>query len=70
MKIDKSLILSFVAPLMIFMSIVGLIRREANKKIFYIPVGLMGIFMILEKDFSRKRSRKNILEKIKSYKKS
>jgi len=67
MKIDKSLILSFVAPLMICLSTIGLIFKQQNKKIFYLPIGLMGIFIILEKDISRKLNRKNLLKKIKSY---
>ena len=70
MKIDKVFILSFVAPIMILISTVGLIFRQDNKKIFYLPIGLMGIFLILEKDVTRKLSRRNILRKIKSYQKS
>ena len=69
MKINKGLILSFVAPFMILISAIGLIFRENNKKIFYLPIGLMGISMILEKDLRRKLDRKNILRKIKSYRK-
>ena len=69
MKINKGLILSFVAPFMILISTIGLIFRENNKKIFYLPIGLMGISMILEKDLRRKLDRKNILRKIKSYRK-
>tara|TARA_Y100001968_G_scaffold179882_1_gene164777 strand:- start:1046 stop:1261 length:216 start_codon:yes stop_codon:yes gene_type:complete len=69
MKIDKALILSFVAPLMILISAIGLILRQENKKIFYLPIGLMGIFIILEKDVSRKFTRRKLLKKIKSYKK-
>ena len=67
MKINKSVILSFVAPLMICLSTIGLIFKQQNKKIFYLPIGLMGIFIILEKDISRKLNRKNLLKKIKSY---
>ncbi len=69
MKINKVLILSFVAPFMILISAIGLILRENNKRIFYLPIGLMGISIILEKDIKRKLERKNILEKIKSYQK-
>ena len=67
MKINNKFILSFVAPLMIVISAVGLILRENNKKIFYLPIGLMGISIILEKDVKRRLDRKNILTKIKSY---
>ena len=69
MKIITRFILSFVAPFMILISFIGLILRENNKKIFYMPIGLMGITIILEKDFRRKLDRKNILKKIKSYQK-
>ena len=70
MKINKVLILSFVAPLMIFISAIGLLLRDYKKKIFYLPIGLMGISIILEKDVRRKLDRKNIFKKIKSYPKS
>ena len=69
MKINKRFILSLVAPLMILISAFGLVFKEKNKKIFYVPIGLMGIAIILEKDVGRKLDRKNILKKINSYKK-
>ena len=69
MKINKRFILSFVAPFMILLSATGLILRDDTRKIFYLPMGLMGIAIILEKGVSRKLHRKNILEKIKSYQK-
>ena len=67
MKLYKAFIFSFVAPIMILISTFGLILRQDSKKIFYLPIGLMGIFLILEKDVTRKLSRRNILRKIKSY---
>ena len=67
MKTNKGFILSFVAPLMILISAAGLIFRDKTKKIFYFPIGLMGILIILEKDVRRKIDRKNIYEKIKSF---
>ena len=70
MKINSRFILSFVAPFMIFLSATGLILKENTKKIFYLPIGLMGIAIILEKDLKRRLDRKNILTKIKSYQKS
>ena len=69
MKIDQAFILSFVAPIMILLSTIGLIFSQDNKKIFYLPIGLMGIVLILEKDVSRKFNRRNIFKKIKSYQK-
>tara|TARA_B100000242_G_scaffold269376_1_gene220129 strand:+ start:511 stop:726 length:216 start_codon:yes stop_codon:yes gene_type:complete len=69
MKINKLLILSFVAPLMIIVSTIGIILKENTKKIFYLPIGLMGIVIILEKDVKRRLDRKNIFKKIKSFQK-
>jgi len=69
MKINKRFILSFVAPFMIFISGIGLIFRDNSRKIFYLPIGCMGIVIILERVISRQMDRKNILKKIKSYQK-
>ena len=70
MKINKRYFLSFVAPFMILISAIGLIFRDNSKKIFYLPIGLMGIGIILERGMSRQLDRKNILKKIKSYQKN
>ena len=70
MKINKRFIISFVAPLMILLSLIGLILRNNPRKIFYVPIGLMGFSIILEKDVRRRFNRKNILKKIKSYQQS
>ena len=67
MKFEKAYIFSLVAPLMILLSIIGFISREDSKKIFYVPIGLMGVFIILEKELSRGIKRKKFLTKIKSY---
>ena len=69
MKVNKRFILSFVAPLMIFISAMGLIFRNNSRKIFYLPIGLMGVVIILERGISRQLDRKNILKKIKSHQK-
>ena len=69
MKINKRLILSFVAPFMILISATGLIFRANSRKIFYLPIGLMGISIILERGISRQLNRKNILKKVESYQK-
>ena len=70
MNINKRFILSFVAPFMIFISAAGLIFRDNSRKIFYLPLGLMGIVIILERGISRQLDRKNILKKRKSYQKA
>ena len=68
MKFEKAYIFSLVAPLMILLSIIGFISRKDSKKIFYLPIGLMGIFIISEKELSRRLKRKKILNKIKTCK--
>ena len=67
MKINKRFILSFVAPFMILMSSIGFLLRDNSKKMFYLPIGLMGISIILEKEVRRRLDRENILKKINSY---
>ena len=70
MNFNKRFFLSFVAPFMILISSIGLIFRENSKKIFYLPIGFMGVVIILERGISRQLDRKNILKKIKSYQKA
>jgi len=69
MKINKGLIFSLVAPFMILISAISFMLRDNDKRIFYLPMGLMGISIIFEKNARRKFYRKDILGKIKSYKK-
>ena len=70
MKINKRFILSFVAPFMILISAMGLIFRDNSRKIFYLPIGLMGVVIIFERGIRRQLDRRNILKKIKSYQKN
>ena len=70
MNINKRFILSFVAPFMILISAIGLILKDNSRKIFYLPIGVMGVAIILERGISRQLDRKNILKKIKSYQKA
>jgi len=70
MNINKRFILSFVAPFMILISAVGVIFRGNSRKIFYLPIGVMGVVIILERGISRQLDRKNILKQIKSYQKA
>ena len=65
MKFEKAYVFSLVAPLMILLSIIGFISRKDSKKIFYLPIGLMGLFIISEKELSRGLKRRKILNKIK-----
>ena len=70
MKMNKGFVFSIVAPFMILMSSLGLLISDDTKKIFYLPIGLMGISIILEKEVRRRIDRENILKKIKSYQKN
>ena len=70
MNINKRFILSFVAPFMILISAIGFIFRDNSRKIFYLPIGLMGIVIIVEKGVKRQLNRNNLLIKIKSYQKA
>ena len=67
---SKTLIFSFVAPLMVLISVLGLFLSNDKKKIFYLPICFMGIGIILERGVSRKLNRENILKKINSYQKN
>ena len=69
MKINKRFIFSFVAPFMILISAIGIIFKDNYRKIYYLPIGLMGIVIILERGVTRQLHRKNILKKIRSYQK-
>ena len=69
MKNNKRFMLSFVAPFMILLSAFGLILRDNSRKIYYLPIGLMGISIIMEKDITKRLDRKNLLNKIKTYQK-
>ena len=66
MNINRRFILSFVAPFMILISAIGLIFRDNSRKIFYLPIGVMGVVIILERGISRQLDRRNILKKIKA----
>ena len=69
MTMNKRFILSFVAPIMVGISAIGLLLRGNTRKIFYLPIGLMGITIILERGVSRQFDRRNLLKKIKAYQK-
>jgi len=67
MKFEKLFLFSLVAPFMILLSTIGLITSKNSKKIFYLPIGLMGFVMVAEKDLGRRFKRMRILNKIKSF---
>ena len=67
MKFEKGFIYTLAAPLMIVLAVTGFLIRKDNKQFYYVPIGLMGVVIILEKEISRRFKRKKILNKIKSY---
>ncbi len=58
-----------IAPTMIVISILGFTFRSNLKKNFYLPIGIIGIYLLIERELSRKINRKNILHKIKFFSK-
>ena len=52
---------------MILIAVLGLTFRENRKKYFYVPIGIIGIYLVTEKEYTRKTYRKNILNKIKIF---
>ena len=60
---------SFVAPLMIIIAIVGASFQSERKKIFYLPIGSIGIYSIISRDLKRRNSRQSIFKKVQSIQK-
>jgi len=58
---------TLIIPLMILISFLGLTFRENKKKYFYVPIGIIGVYLIAEKEFNRKINREDILNKIKNF---
>ena len=58
---------SLVAPLMIIIAIIGFSLSIQRKKIFYLPIGSIGLYLIISKDFNRRKARGMILKKVQSY---
>tara|TARA_Y100001933_G_scaffold92926_1_gene93688 strand:- start:42 stop:254 length:213 start_codon:yes stop_codon:yes gene_type:complete len=67
MQLKNNCFYKSLGPIMILISIIGFTFRENSKKIFYLPIGMVGIYLIAEGEFKRKIKRKNIFNKIKSF---
>ena len=67
MKLKKNYYYTFITPLMIIISFLGLTLRENEKKHFYVPLGIVGVYLIAEKEYHRKINRAEILKKIKNF---
>ncbi len=68
LKTKKFFIYTLIAPIMIIITIIGYITREEKKKNFYLPLGAVGLYLILDKEFNRRILRNNTLKKIKFFK--
>ena len=58
---------TYITPLMIIIACLGLIFRENGKKPFYVPFGIIGVYLVAEKEYHRKTNRAEILNKIKNF---
>ena len=52
---------------MLVIAFLGLTLRENKKKYFYVPIGITGIYLVAEREYTRKINRANILNKIKNF---
>ena len=67
MKLKNNYLYTFITPLMIIIAFLGLTFRENGKKHFYVPIGIIGIYLVVEKEYHRKTNRAEILNKIKNF---
>tara|TARA_Y100000589_G_scaffold5863_1_gene5071 strand:+ start:260 stop:427 length:168 start_codon:yes stop_codon:yes gene_type:complete len=52
---------------MILIACLGFTFRDNRKKIFYIPLGMTGIYLVVEREYNRKANRRDLLNKIKIF---
>ena len=67
MKLKNNYRYTFITPLMIIIAFLGLTFRENGKKHFYLPIGIVGLYLVAEKEYRRKTNRAEILNKIKNF---
>ena len=67
MKSKNNYQYTFVAALMILIAFLGITFRENRNKYFYIPIGIIGVYLVAEREFNRKTNRYDILNKIKNF---
>ena len=60
---------TLITPLMILIAFLGLTFRENRKKYFYVPIGIIGVYLVAEREFNRKTNREDILNKIRNFSK-
>ena len=67
MKSKNNYHYTLITPLMILIAFLGLTFREYRKNHFYVPIGIIGVYLVAEREYHRKANRKEILNKIKNY---
>ena len=70
MKKKSAYFYSLIAPFMLLIAISGFNLRSQNKKIFYLPLGMISFYLIIEKELNRRSKRKDILNKVKFFQKN
>ena len=66
MKLKNNYHYTFITPLMILIAFLGLTFRENRNKHFYVPIGIIGVYLVAEREYHRKTNRAEILKKIKN----
>ena len=67
MKFKNNYFYTLITPLLILIAFLGLTFRENRKKQFYVPIGIIGIYLVAEREYNKKINRKDILNKIKKF---
>ena len=67
MQLKNNYRYTLITPLMILIAILGFTFRDNNRKHFYIPIGVIGVYLVAEREYRRKTDRLRILNKIKNF---
>ena len=67
MKSKNNYHYTLITPLMILIAFLGITFRENRNKYFYIPIGIIGVYLVAEKEYHRRTNRAEILNKIKNF---
>ena len=58
---------TLIASLMILVAFLGLTFRKNKKTHYYVPIGVTGIYLVVEREYNRKNNREDTLNKIKNF---
>ena len=67
MQLKNNYRYTLITPLMILIAILGFTFRDNNRKHFYIPIGVIGVYLVAEREYRRKTDRCRILNRIKNF---